>query len=135
MIKTIKKIDLQGNEVLQEVCVCNRCKRTLDPDDFVYEIKWTAWHPVKIKPGIAYGFSAGSNQVKHICEVCQSDVEAFLNGVLDNSKRISNSTVARMMSQFENETTEELKKYRWNILCSREAAEAIDMILVRRGSI
>lgn len=135
MIKTIKKIDLQGNEVWQEVCVCNRCKNELGPSDFVYETKWTAWHPVKIKPGMAYGFGAENNQVKHICEACRPEVEAFLNGALNNSRRINNSTVSRMMSQFENEATEELKKYRRNCLCSREAAEAIDMILVMRGTI
>ena len=114
MIKTIKKIDLQGNEVWQEVCVCNRCKKELSPSDFVYETKWTGWHPVKIQPGMAYGFNAGSNQVKHICEACQPEVEAFLNGALDNSRRINNPTVARMMTQFENEATEELRKYRRN---------------------
>lgn len=80
MIKTIKKVDLQGNESWQEVCVCNRCKKVLKPTDYVYETKWTGWHTVKLEPGVAYGFSQDSNPVKHICENCQRDVEAFLNG-------------------------------------------------------
>lgn len=80
MIKIIKKIDLQGNEVWQEVIVCNRCKKVLEPTDFVYETKWTAWHPVEMEAGCAYGFRADSNPVKHICEKCQEKVEKFLNG-------------------------------------------------------
>lgn len=80
MIKTIKKIDLQGNEVWQEVIACNRCKKVLEPADFVYETKWTGWHPVKIEPGVAYGFRQGTNSIKHICEDCQKEVESFLNG-------------------------------------------------------
>lgn len=80
MIKIIKRIDLQGNEIWQDVIVCNRCKKTLEPTDFVYKTQWTGWHPVKIEPGMAYGFSQGTNLEKHICEQCQKDVEAFLNG-------------------------------------------------------
>ena len=80
MIKTIKKIDLQGNETWQEVIECNCCKKILEPTDFVYETKWTSWHPVKIEPNTAYGFSQGTNPVKHICEDCKKKVDAFLNG-------------------------------------------------------
>lgn len=80
MIKTIKKIDIHGNETWQEVCVCNRCKKTLEPTDFVYETKWTGWHCVKMEPGVAYGFGQGSNPVKHICEDCQKELESFLEG-------------------------------------------------------
>jgi hypothetical protein len=80
MIKTIKKIDLQGNEEWQEVCVCNRCKNILQPTDFVYETKWTGFHTVRREPGIAYGFGQDSNPIKHICEKCYEEVESFLNG-------------------------------------------------------
>ena len=80
MIKTIKKIDLQGNEVWQEVIVCNRCKKILESTDFVYEIQWTAWHPVKIEHHSAYGFEQGSNPIRHICEGCSKQVVTFLEG-------------------------------------------------------
>jgi uncharacterized protein with PIN domain len=80
VIKTIKKIDLQGNEVWQEVIVCNRCKKVLEPTDFVYEIQWTGWHPVQIKGVAAYGFKAETNPERHICEDCQKEVESFLEG-------------------------------------------------------
>lgn len=70
MIKTIKKIDLQGNETFIEVCVCNRCKRIIESEEFVSETKWTAWHPVRMVGCCAYGFGSGSNPVKHICPEC-----------------------------------------------------------------
>lgn len=144
MIKTIKKIDLNGNEVWQEVCVCNRCKKTLEPTDFVYETKWTAWHPVKMDGGYAYGFGQGSNPIKHICKDCQKEVEAFLNGEHVSVKLTSHSyacgnlstfdeRVAASKKAFENETTKALKEYRCSFLCTREAAEAIDMILLERN--
>lgn len=80
MIKTIKKIDLQGNEIWQEVIVCNRCKKTLESTDYVYETKWTGVYPVKMESICACGFAAGSNPTKHICEYCQKEVEDFING-------------------------------------------------------
>ena len=143
MIKTIKKIDLQGNEVLQEVCVCNRCKKTLEPTDFVYETKWTGWHCVKMEPGVAYGCGQGSNPVKHICEECQKEVEAFLNGEYAPKKPISHNCTHRNLctfeervetykKSFEKETTKALKAYRGSFLCPVEAVEAIDMILLER---
>lgn len=146
MIKTIKKIDLNGNEVWQEVCVCNRCKKTLEPTDFVYETKWTAWHPVKMEGCCAYGFGQGSNPIKHICEECQKEVEAFLNGEYVPEKPTSHSCTHRNLSTFEErvetskkafekETTKALKEYRGSFLCTAEAAEAIDMILMERGII
>ncbi len=144
MIKTIKKIDLQGNEVWQEVVVCNRCKKVLDSTDFVYRIQWTGWRPVQIKDGSAYGFKAGTNPERHICEDCQKEVEAFLNGEYVPEKLTSHSYARRNLSTFderveaskkafENETTKALKEYRHSFLCTREAAEAIDMILLGRG--
>ena len=80
MIKTIPKIDLQGNETLQEVVICNRCKTILAPEDYYYTFKRVAWHPVKMKPGTAYGFAAGSNDPWHICEKCHVHVVAVLDG-------------------------------------------------------
>ena len=80
MIKTIKKIDLQGNETWQEVIECNCCKKILKPTDFVYEIQWTSRYRVKIESNMAYGFSQEANPIKHICEDCKKKVDAFLNG-------------------------------------------------------
>lgn len=80
MIKTIKKIDLQGNEYFQEVCICNRCKRILESSELVYETKWTSWHPVKMQSGTAHGFGQGANPIKHLCTFCQGEVESFING-------------------------------------------------------
>ena len=80
MIKTIRKIDLQGNEYFQEVCICNRCKRSLDSSELVYETKWISWHPVKMQPGTAYGFGQYANPIKHLCTFCQGEVESFING-------------------------------------------------------
>ena len=80
MIKTIKKIDIHGNETWQEVYVCNRCKRTLEEDEYVYTTKWQSGFPVKPKGLIATGFSAGSNPDIHICENCKEAVQDFWNG-------------------------------------------------------
>ena len=78
MIKTIKKIDINGNETWIEVYACNRCKRVLEPTEFVYETKWTGWHRVKPEPGVAFGFAYGVNEVKHLCESCRQEVEKFI---------------------------------------------------------
>lgn len=80
MIKYIKKVDLQGNEYYQEVVICNRCKNILASEDYYYTFERTAWHPVKMKPCCAYGFSAGTNNPWHICEKCHDKVVAELNG-------------------------------------------------------
>lgn len=122
MIKTIKKIDLNGNEIWQEVCVCNRCKKTLEPTDFVNETKWTAWHPVKMEPGVAYGFGQGSNPVKHICECCKQQVEAFLNGEDIQKERQALSKLS----------TDNLKKIRNSFMCGTYLADEIDEILKSR---
>lgn len=79
MIKDIKRIDLQGNEYLQEVVMCDRCKNILEPKDFYYIIKLAGWHPVKFEPNTAYGLG-GDNKSWHICEKCYSKVQAELNG-------------------------------------------------------
>ena len=137
MIKTIKKIDLQGNEVWQEVVVCNRCKKTLDPTDFVYETKWTGWHCVKMEPGVAYGFGQGSNPVKHICENCQKEVESFLEGKdLEKKNKPTLTTfeerVALHKESLQCENTSVLKEFRNSCMCSVETAAAIDLILKDR---
>ena len=124
MIKTIKKIDLNGNETWQEVMQCNRCKKILEPTNWVYEIEWTAWHPVKMQPGHAYGFSQGSNSIKHICEKCHEDVESFLNG-----KPLKNNIHASL----EDESTETLQKMRNSYMCGVGTAKVIDIILKARG--
>lgn len=140
MIKTIKKIDLQGNEVWQDVIICNRCKKVLEPTDFVYETKWTAWHPVKIESDCAYGFGQSSNSVKHICEDCKKKVEDFLEGKEIKDKEKNNkprlTTFAERVQDrvegLKNESTAALKELRHSILCSVETGAAIDLILKER---
>jgi hypothetical protein len=90
--------------------------------------------------GYAYGFGQESNPVKHICEDCQKEVEAFLNGEYVPKKPTSHSyaytfeeRVKTHKKAFENEPTKVLKEYRRSFMCSKEAAEAIDMILLMRG--
>ena len=142
MIKTIKKIDLQGNEVWQEVCLCNRCKKPLEPTDFVYETKWTGWHCVKMEPGVAYGFGQGSNPVKHICEDCQKEVESFLNGEdiehLENITSIKLDTfderVQCLIERLKSQPSKALSERRNSFLCTSEMAQAIDFILIERGN-
>lgn len=138
MIKTIKKIDLQGNEVWQEVIVCNRCKKVLEPTDFVYETQWTSWHPVKIDTGCAYGFRGGSNPIKHICEDCKKEVESFLEGEDLKEEATPKLTtlkerVAIRKKKLENESTPALIELRNSFLCSVEVGDAIDLILKERG--
>ena len=79
MVKDIKKVDLQGNEYYQEVVICDRCKRVLEPEDYYYTFERTAWHPVKMMPGHVYGFNA-ANKPWHICEKCHVKVVAELDG-------------------------------------------------------
>ena len=137
MIKTIKRIDLQGNEVWQEVVVCNRCKKVLEPTAFVYEIQWTGWHPVQIKGVAGYGFKAGANPERHICEDCQKEVEAFLEGKDIEKKNSSILTtfeerVALHKKSLQCESTPALKEFRNSCMCSVETAAAIDLILEER---
>ena len=137
MIKVIKKIDLQGNEVWQEVVVCNRCKKVLEPTDFVYEIQWTGWHPVQIEGVVAYGFKAGTNPERHICEDCQKEVESFLEGKdLEKKNKPILTTfeerVALHKESLQCESTPALKEFRNSYMCSVETATAIDLILKER---
>lgn len=138
MIKTIKKVDLQGNEVWQEVIVCNRCKQTLEPEDMVYEIKWTSWHPVKMSVGTAFGFGQGSNPVRHICKKCYGKVERFLEGEEIEKKNTPALTtleerVASHKESLKCESTSALKEFRNSCMCSRETGMAIDEILKERS--
>lgn len=137
MIKTIKKIDLQGNEVWQEVVACNRCKKVLEPTDFVYEIQWTGWHPVQIQGVAAYGFKAGTNPERHICENCQEEVESFLEGkdLKKKNKSMLTTFEERVISHKESlqhESTSALEELRHSCMCSVETAAAIDLILKER---
>lgn len=139
MVKTIKKIDLQGNEVWQEILVCNRCKKAFEDGEMVYETKWTAGHPVGPFHG-AYGFSQGSNPIKHLCEKCQKDVEAFLNGECQPegkpTPKLATFTerVKSCVSFYKNESTEALREHYHSCLCTREAGKAIEIILRERGT-
>lgn len=137
MIKTIKKIDLQGNEVWQEVVVCNRCKKELDSTDFVYRIQWTGWRPVQLQDGSAYGFKAGTNPERHICEDCQKEVESFLEGkdLEKKNKRVLTTfeeRVALFKESLQYESTPALIELRNSCMCSVETADAIDLILKER---
>lgn len=140
MIKTIKKIDLQGNETWEEVLVCNRCKKVLEPDAFVYETKWTSWHPVRIKGCFGCGFNAESNPVRHICTNCYEEVESFLEGKdlekKNKQKRVLSTfqeRVASFKESLKNESTPALLELRQSFMCTRETADAIDMILNERN--
>lgn len=140
MIKTIKKIDLQGNETWQEVCQCNRCKRILDPNEYVYETKWTAWYPLKPSGCSGWGFAEGTNPVKHICETCQKDVEAFINGEYEaETKKHScklttfEERVEAMVDAYDEEASEALVELYYSHICSVESGEAIKRILIKRG--
>ena len=145
MIKTIKKIDLQGNETWQEVIVCNRCKKTLESTDYVFETKWTGVYPVKMESICACGFAAGSNPTKHICECCQKEVEDFINGKEKSNEQLEASTsnapklttLKERVETFKQslllESTDTLKELRNSYICSLETAYAIDEILKDRS--
>lgn len=79
MIKDIKRIDLQGNEYLQEVVICDRCKNILESKDFYYTIELSSWHPVKREPNKVYVLGS-DRKPWHICEKCYVKVKAELNG-------------------------------------------------------
>lgn len=78
MIKDIKRIDLQGNEYLQEIVMCDRCKSILKPKDYCYTIKLTSCHPIKMEPNTAYGLSP--REPWHMCEECYCKFAEELNG-------------------------------------------------------
>lgn len=144
MIKTIKKIDLQGNETWQEVIVCNRCKKTLEPTDYVFETKWTGWSRVKMENVCACGFASGSNPVKHICECCQKEVEDFINGkeksnaqletTISNAPKLTTSKerIEIFKHLLISESTDALRELKNSFMCSIETAAAIDEILKKR---
>lgn len=77
MIKDIRRIDLQGNEYLQEVVMCDRCKNILEQNDYYYTIKLISAHPVKMKPNTAYGLSP--REPWHMCEECYCKLAKELN--------------------------------------------------------
>ena len=138
MIKTIKKIDLHGNEIWQEVMACNRCKRVLEQGEMVYTTKWTAGHPVGPFSG-AYGFSAGSNPDRHFCKKCSKEIENFWEGKdleeKGNRKPMLTTFEERVTSHKEYlqcESTPALKELRKSCMCSVETAAAIDLILRER---
>lgn len=138
MIKTIKKIDLLGNEVWQEVIACNRCKRVLEQGEMVHTTKWTGWHPVGPFHG-AYGFSVGSNPEIHFCDKCAKEIENFWEGKdleeKENHKPMLTTFEERVASHKESlrcESTPALKEFRKSCMCSVETAAAIDLILRER---
>lgn len=139
MIKTIKKIDLHGNEVWQEVMICNRCKRTFEPEDIAYTTAWNSACPVGPFRG-AYGFAAGSNPDRHFCEKCSKEVENFWEGKdLEEEEKhepmLSTMTerIAISKKSLECESTEALVELRYSLHCSLETAKAIDLILKDRN--
>lgn len=141
MIKTIKKIDIHGNEIWQEVYVCNRCKRILSEDEYVYTTKWKSYFPVKPKGLVACGFGEGSNPDIHICENCSNDVQRFWNGEYSNDHVKAkqpllytfDERVQSMVESLRKESTPALIELRNSFMCSRESGAAIDIILEERG--
>ena len=140
MIKTIKKIDIQGNEIWQDVYVCNRCKRILGEDEYVYTTQWKSYFPVKPKGLVACGFGEGSNPDIHICENCSNDVQLFWNGEYATDKVEPKDTllstfderVASSKKNYERESTQALKEYSQSIMCPAESRKAIELILKER---
>lgn len=87
-----------------------------------------------------WGFSAKSNPVRHICEDCQKEVESFLEGKdlekKNEQKRMLSTfqeRVASFKESLKNESTPALLELRQSFMCTRETADAIDMILDERN--
>jgi hypothetical protein len=97
MIKDIKRIDLNGNEYLQESVVCDRCKNILSQKDFYYTIKLAGWRPVKIEPGHAYGL--GEPQEWHLCEQCFVESKKFMNGEYKQKRQRNNLNIEPLPGQ------------------------------------
>ena len=138
MVKTIKKIDLQGNKVWQEVIVCNRCKKVLESEDIAYTTKWNSACPVGPFQG-AYCFSAGSNPNRHFCEKCSKEIENFWEGKdleeKENHKSMLTTFEERVASHKESlqcESTPVLEAFLNSCMCSVETMTAIDLILKDR---
>lgn len=141
MIKTIKKIDIHGNETWQEVYVCNRCKRTLEENEYVYTTKWKSYFPVKPAGVIACGFSAGSNPDIHICENCNEAVQDFWNGRdLEQTSDFPKMTtfaerVSSHIEYFRSQSTAALEEFLYSAMCGRESAKAIEIVLKERKEV
>ena len=80
MIKTIKKIDIHGNEIWQEKIACDRCKRVLEDGECYHS--WRRVKSERINPGPDMGFVAyGSTQNNtHYCDKCDEAIRDFLQG-------------------------------------------------------
>ena len=136
MIKTIKKIDIHGNETWQEVYVCNRCKRTLDEDEYVYTTKWQSWFPVKPKGFVATGFSQGSNPDIHICEKCSQAVQDFWNGKDLEHENLANweeQYIMGLKGDYSTWTSKQLRNRYHHSSCSIYSARAIEQVMQERG--
>ena len=131
MIKTIKKIDLHGNEVWQEVVVCNRCKRVLEPEDIAYTTRWNSACPVGPFSG-AYCFSAGSNPDRHFCQKCSKEIENFWEGKDLEEKENRKPMLTSHKESLQCESTPTLQEFCKSYMCSVETAAAIDLILRER---
>ena len=138
MIKTIKKLDIHGNETWQEVYVCNRCKRTLEEDEYVYTTKWKSYFPVKSDSVIACGFSAGSNPDIHICENCNEAVQDFWNGKdIKPQSTLPKMTTAQervdmSLDYYRAQSTKALTEFFHSCMCSVESGKAIEIVLKER---
>lgn len=138
MIKTITKIDIHGNETWQEVYVCNRCKRTLEEDEYVYTTKWQSCFPIKPKGIVATGFSAGSNPDIHICENCNEAVQDFWNGKDINPQNTfpkmttAQERVDMSLDYYRAQSTEALTEFFHSCMCSVESGKAIEIVLKER---
>ena len=136
MIKTIKKIDIHGNETWLEVYVCNRCKRTLEIDESVYTTKWESWFPVNSKGIIATGFSIGSNPDIHICGRCTKAVQDFWNGKdleHENLADWEERFVMGLKETYRTWTSEQLRNKYHHYMCGTSSAKAIEQVMKERG--
>ena len=141
MIKTIKKIDIHGNEIWQEVYVCNRCKRTLDENEYVYTTKWESYFPVKPDSVIACGFSQGSNPDIHICKKCSKAVQDFWNGEdIKPQGTLPKMTtfqerVDMSLDYYRAQSTQALMEFLHSHMCSLESGRAIEIVLRERQKV
>ena len=126
MIKQIMKIDIHGNEYLQEVVICNRCKKIINAHDYVHEIRWCGAHPVKIEPGYAYGLSPEAAAVKDICSDCKIIVDRCING------EDFDSTTLQIRNDLATRSLADLLKRRNSACCGIQYAQLIDEEISRR---
>ena len=132
MIKTIKKIDIHGNETWQEVYVCNRCKRTLNKEEFVYTTKWQSCFFIDRVVAV---FSKGLLPEVHICEKCSDEVQDFWNGkdIEQKFKSADEEQGDAALVYFRKQSTYYLREFLANRICTKEDAEIIKMVLKERG--